>query len=111
MSKNSVKRNSKKSVSKRLLKHAGQVALGIISTTLIVSSAGAVDAAADGAKEIAGSEGGKASVTQALKVARSRPSLSIAAIIVCIACIPVTGAITSPGMCIACGILITKVIG
>jgi hypothetical protein len=110
MSKKSVKRNSKKSVSKRLFKHVGKVALGIISTTLLVSSAGAVDVA-DGAKEIVGSEGGKAAVNQALTVARSKPALSVATVIVCLACVPAAGIVTSPGMCIACGILIAKVIG
>jgi hypothetical protein len=110
MGKNSVKRNSKKSVSKRLLKHVGQVALGIISTTLVVSSAGAVDVSG-GAKEVAGSEAGKAAVNGVLKVARSKPALSVAASIVCVACVPVAGAVSSPGMCVACGILIAKIIG
>lgn len=31
--------------------------------------------------------------------------------IVCLACIPVAGAAVSPGMCVACGILIAKTFG
>jgi len=37
--------------------------------------------------------------------------LSIAAGITCIACVPVAGVAASPGMCIACGILIAKTLG
>jgi hypothetical protein len=100
------KKNSMKN-SKRLLKHVGQVALGIISATLVVSSAGASDVA----NEALGSEGGKAAINQALKVARSKPALSVAAAIVCTACLPVAGVAASPALCVACGILFTKVIG
>jgi len=35
----------------------------------------------------------------------------IATAIVCLTCIPVAGALASPGLCIACGILIAKTFG
>ena len=58
-----------------------------------------------------GSEGGKEALNQALKVARSKPALSVAAGITCVACLPAAGAAASPGLCIGCGILLAKVIG
>ena len=96
------------------LKKVGKVALSLLSTAIILgsagTSAGAVDAA-DAAKSVVGAEGGKQAVNQALKLARGKPALSMATTIVCIACIPVAGAVASPAMCIACGILITKSFG
>jgi hypothetical protein len=44
----------------------------------------------------------------ALEVAKSKPALALACGITCLACIPAAGAAASPGMCIACGILIAK---
>jgi hypothetical protein len=74
---------------------------------MVVSSAAALDAA----KDVVGSEGGKAILNQTLQITRSKPALSIAAGITCIACIPIAVAAASPEVCIACGILIAKVIG
>jgi hypothetical protein len=103
---------SKKSISKRLFKHLGQVTLGVFSATLMISPAKAIDAA-DAAKDVVGvgAEGGKAALNEAFKVARSKPALSVAAGIVCVGCMPAAGIAASPAMCIACGILVAKVIG
>jgi hypothetical protein len=102
------------SLKKRALKKLGQVGLGLFSAALVIGStvapAGAVDAA-DAAKDVVGSEGGKEALNQALKVARSKPALSIAAGITCIACMPAAGVAASPSMCVACGILIAKTLG
>lgn len=99
---------------KKLLNRVGQVALSLISAAFVVGSAAdpvrAVDAA-ETAQEVISSEAGKEALNQALKVARSKPALSVAAGITCAACLPFAGAAASPGLCIACGILIAKVIG
>lgn len=98
----------------KLLNRVGQVALSLVSGALVIGSAGAPAGAIDAAEtaqEVIASEGGKEALNQALKVARSKPALSVAAGITCVACVPVAGAAASPGLCIACGILIAKVIG
>lgn len=101
-------------ISKRILKHLGKVGMSAVSVILLIGSTGAPAAAlnsTDASKDIFASEGGKEILSAALKVARSKPALSVAASIVCIACIPVAGVAASPGMCIACGILIAKTLG
>ena len=44
-------------------------------------------------------------------MAKSRPAISAATTIVCLASIPAAGAVASPGLCIACGILVAKPFG
>lgn len=99
------------SFKKRALKKLGQVGLGLFSAALVIRStgfpAGAVDTV-DTAKDVVGSEGGKEALNQALKVARSKPAMSIAVGITCIACILATGVAASPSMCVTCGILIAR---
>lgn len=95
------------SVKKKFLNRLGKVGISLVSAGLIVGSAGAADVG----DTVIGAKGGKAALNEALKVARSKPALSVAAGITCIACVPVAGAAASPGLCIACGILIAKVIG
>lgn len=96
------------------LKKLWQISLRLLSSAIIIgsaaSTAGAVNAT-DAAKSVVGAEGGKEAMNQALKLARGKPALSLATAIVCLACIPVAGAAASPGMCIACGLLIAKTIG
>ena len=99
---------------KKLLNRVGQVALSLVSSAIVIGSAGAAAGAVDAteaAQEVIGSESGKEALNQALKVARSKLALSVAAGITCIACLPAAGAAASPGLCIACGILIAKVVG
>lgn len=105
--------SKKQKVSRRILRHLGQVGMAILSTVVIVGSAGASDAAdvAKTAKKAIAAEGGKEALNSALKVARGKPALSIAAAITCAACLPVAGAGASTGLCIACGILIAKTLG
>ena len=94
---------------KKALKYLGSVGLAVIS---IVLTAAPVQAAEiDEASKVLGNEGGKQVLNEALKVSKTKPALSIAAAITCLACIPVAGAAASPAMCIACGILIAKVLG
>ena len=99
---------------KKLLNRVVQVALSLVSGAIVIGSAGAPAVAIDAAEtaqEVIASEGGKEVLNQALKVAKSKPALSVAAGITCVACLPAAGAAASPGLCIACGILIAKVVG
>ena len=99
---------------KRILRHLGKVAIAFLSAGIMVSPSGAIDPV-DAASQAIGAEGGreaaKSVLNSALKVAKSKPALSTATGIVCLACIPVAGAAASPGLCIACGILIAKTFG
>ena len=101
------KRNHKK----RILNHLGNVGLAIISVSLMTSPALATLDPAETVNQVVASEGGKEALNTALKVARSKPALSVATAITCIACAPVAGAAASPGLCVACGILIAKTFG
>nr|YP_010516882.1 hypothetical protein ON958_pgp036 [Haslea pseudostrearia]UXN44664.1 hypothetical protein [Haslea pseudostrearia] len=95
---------------KRILNHLGKVSLAILTVILMTSPSLAVDQA-----QVLGAEGGsnaaKEALGGALKVAKSKPAMSVATGIVCLACIPAAGAGASPGLCIACGILIAKTFG
>ena len=94
------------------MKHLGRVCLSVLSVTFLINSSAvsAIDSA-DVAKQTIVTEGGKEAINTALKVAKSRPALSVAAGITCVACIPVAGVVASPGLCVACGILVAKVLG
>ena len=98
----------------RVLGYLGNVAMAIITISLMRSPASAIDPV-EAANQAVGSEGGKEAAKRALegalKVAKSKPALSTATGIVCLACVPVAGAAASPGLCIACGILIAKTFG
>jgi hypothetical protein len=115
MRENNIQPNHKKKWQRRFLKHMGDVSLALVSLAFIAGSASATpDGISDSAKiaeQAIAAEGGKKAVNEALKIARSKPALSLAAGITCIACAPVAGAAASPTMCIACGILIAKVLG
>ena len=92
----------------RFYRHLGDVGIAIITSTFLGSPAVAVDQSIIDPVAV---EGGKEALNQALKVARTKPALSVMATIVSIGCIPVAGAAASPAMCIACGILVAKVLG
>jgi hypothetical protein len=100
------------SFKRRVLNHVGRVSLAILSASFVLApySAAAIDSA-DAASQVVASEGGKEALNAALKMARSKPALSVATTITCLACIPVAGVVASPTMCVACGILIAKTIG
>jgi hypothetical protein len=53
----------------------------------------------------------KGVVGEAMSFAKSKPGMSLATAITCLACVPAAGASASPGLCIACGILIAKTLG
>ena len=88
--------------------------MAIITASLMVSPSLAVDPV-EAANQAVSSEGGKEVAKRAfngaLRVAKTRPAMSTATGIVCLACIPAAGAAASPGLCIACGILIAKTFG
>jgi hypothetical protein len=94
-------------VRKKVGRHLGNVALASLSLVFL-APAGAIE---QNSTIAVNNEAGKTALNEALKVARSKPALSVATLITCVACIPVAGAVASPAMCIACGILISKVIG
>lgn len=103
----------RKFLNRKAFKKIGKAALGVVSTAVIIGTAApAAEAvnATEAAKGVIASEGNKAAINEVLKAARGKPALSVAASIVCLACIPVAGAV-SPGLCIACSILIAKVLG
>lgn len=106
----SVKQNHKKQV----LKHLGNVSVAILSASLLVSSALAVDSA-EAAFQVIGAESevkaSKKALNAALKIAKSTLAMSTVTAIVCLACIPAAGVAASPGCCVACGILIAKTFG
>lgn len=100
----------KRDFKRKVFKHFGKIGLAILSFTLMSPPALAIDPV-EAANECVASEGGKEALNAALKIARSKPALSTAAAITCIACIPAAGVAASPGLCIACGILIAKTLG
>jgi uncharacterized Tic20 family protein len=101
--------NSRK---KKILNHLSKVGMSMLSVSLLLGSSPALAInSADAAAQTVASEGGKEALNMALKIAKSKPALSVAAGITCIACIPVAGVAASPGLCIACGILIAKTLG
>lgn len=87
----------------KTLNKLAQITLRLASAAFIIGAAGALDAS-DAVKETLGSEGGKEVLTEALKVARGKPALALAAVIVCIGCFPAAGVAGSASMCIVCGI-------
>lgn len=95
---------------KKILKHLGKIGMALASFTLMTPQAISIDNV-EAANQVVASEGGKEAINAVLKVSKSKPALSIAAGITCLACIPVAGVAASPGLCIACGILIAKVLG
>ena len=100
----------RKNHKKRVVKYLGNVGMALVSFTFMTPRAIGVDPV-EAANQTVASEGGKEALNAALKIAGSKPALSIAAGITCIACLPVAGAAASPGLCIACGILIAKTVG
>ena len=101
--------NSRK---KKILNHLSKVGMSMLSVSFLLGSspASAIDSA-DAAAQAVASKGGKEALNMALKIAGSKPALSVAAGITCIACVPVAGVVASSGLCIACGILIAKTLG
>ena len=101
--------NSRK---KKILNHLSKVGMSMLSVSFLLgSSPASVIDSADAAAQAVASKGGKEALNMALKIAGSKPALSVAAGITCIACVPVAGVAASPGLCIACGILIAKTLG
>lgn len=56
-------------------------------------------------------EGGKEAINAVLSGARKKPALGVAAAITCLACAPAAAVPASASMCVACGILLAKVLG
>ena len=106
----------KKKLRRRVLTHLGKVGLAVVSLALVTSPTPAIAVEpTEAINQVMGSEGGsqiaKEALNAALKAAKSKPAMSTATGIVCLACVPAAGAAASPAMCIACGILIAKTFG
>ena len=86
--------------------------LSVFYLTLMTSPMACAVDSSEAASQVVGSEGAtKAAIHGALKMAKSKPVITAATSIVCLACIPIAGAAASPAMCLACGILIAKTLG
>ena len=99
---------------KPVLKKVGCISFRLLSTAILIGSISAPAVALDQvetSKNVLASEGGKEALIQALTMAKSKPALSVATGIVCLACVPAAGAVASASMCVACGILIVKTVG
>ena len=88
--------------------------MAFVSLTLMTSPVSAIEPV-EAANQVIGSEGGrkatKTVIDNILIAGHSKPAMTAATVIVCIACIPLAGAAASPGLCIACGILVAKTLG
>ena len=108
------KLSEKKPIRARVLNHLGKIGIVTISLILMPPPSLAVDPS-EAASQVIGAEGGKLAAKEtlnaALKIAKGKPALTTATAITFLACIPAAGAAASPGMCIACGILIAKTFG
>lgn len=106
--------SEEKSRSRKIIRHLSRVTMAVLSASLMVSPALALDPS-EAAGQVLGNKGGrevaKEALNTALKAAKSKPAMSAATTIVCLACIPGPGIAASPGLCIACGILIAKTFG
>lgn len=103
--------NSRK---KKILNHLSKVSMSLLSVSLLLGSSRAASAAidsADAASQVVAADGGKEAINALLKVGRSKPAMSLAASITCLACAPVVGATVSPMLCVTCGILLSKTFG
>lgn len=98
---------------KKLVRKVGKVARNAVSAASVLGSATvpAVDRDVDATSEVIASKRGKEIINQVLKLLKCKPALTAAAAITCAACVPVAGAVARPGLCIACDILIAKVVG
>jgi hypothetical protein len=100
----------RKAFKRKGLKHLGKVGVACLSLAVTASFCPSATAI-DNSTIAINNEVSKNALNVALKVTRSKSSVSVVTLITCVACIPVAGAAASPAMCIACGILIAKVIG
>ena len=101
----------KRKLRNKFFRHLGKVGVALGSAIIMTGQAQAVDTTTTAATKVLGQEGGKEALNQALKIARTKPVLSIATLVTCLACPPVAGVAASPALCVACGILIAKGIG
>ena len=103
-----------KNYKKRSLGHLKKVGLALLTGSLMVSPSFAVDPVEPVSQVIALEESRKSVkmvIDSALNLTKGKPAMSLATIIVCGACLLVAGAPVSAGLCIACGVLITKTFG
>ena len=105
----------RKSKRVKVLKHLGNVCMSVVWLALMTSPVVAIIDPSEAASQVIGSEGGavatKAVIQSTLAAARSKPAMSAATAIVCLACLPAAGVLASPGLCVACGVLIAKTLG
>ena len=102
-----------KNVSKRAkrIRYIRSLVSAVVSIGLVTQPVSAVEPV-EAANQVLGTEGGakatKEALNAALKLAKTKPALTTATGIVCLACLPAAGGCASAGLCIACGILIAE---
>ena len=106
----------KTNIKKRVVYHLGNVGMAFLTLILMTPPSLAVDPAeAANTVTVLGTEGGKKASKEVLdatlKMAKSKPAMTAATGIVCLACLKAAGIVASPGLCIACGIVIAKTLG
>ena len=95
---------------KRFFKYLGQVGMAALTFSLMTPAAQAVDPV-EATGQVIASEGGRSVTKEALKIAKSKPSMLVATTLVCISCVPIGTTCPSASLCVACGILIAKTMG
>ena len=99
---------------RKILRHLGRIAVSAVPVSLMTGRILAVDPA-EAAVKVMATEGGQETAKQALKSAlkgaHSKPTMTVATTIACVACVPIAVAVASPGVYIACSILIAKTLG
>lgn len=110
-----LRRKTKNVLTSKVVKRAGK---NVLKSALVITLASVPVVYSSNAAEIqpvpvsnSTIGGGKEALNAALKTARQKPALSVAAAITCLACAPAAGLAASPSMCVACGILLGKVLG
>lgn len=102
---------TKRTLKKRVINHLGRVSLALISVALMSEPVTAVEPLEAIISNESGQVAAKEALSAALKMARSKPAMTTATGIVCLACVPVAGVAASPGLCVAVAILIAKTFG
>jgi hypothetical protein len=77
-------------VRKMAIGHLGKVALATLSVVFLLP-AGAIEPNATTTTVVVNQEASKTVIAEALKIMRSKPGLSVAAVITCCSCIPIAG--------------------
>jgi hypothetical protein len=96
---------------KKFFNHFVKVGVALITRLILTPAISSAVDPVDSSSQALRLKGGKEVLHSALKMARSKPSLALAATITCLACPPVAGVASSQELFMACGVLIAKTLG